>query len=150
MMLQLAINKLKDSEIQLPFFSTCIQAGFPSPADDYLESILSLDDICMVNKETTFLGRVTGKSLQDIHIYEGDIMIIDKSLKPQNGDLIVAVINSEFTAKFISINGKEFFLYPANKRFKPIRVAEFDDFKIWGVVTRVIQDVKGRYNVSDY
>lgn len=150
MMLSIKINKLKKSEIQIPFFGSCIQAGFPSPADDYLESILSLDDICMVNRETTFLGRVTGKSLNDIHVYEGDIMVIDKSLKPQNGDLIVAVINSEFTAKFISIDGNEFFLYPANKRFKPIRIAEYDDFKIWGVVTRVIQDVKGRWNVGNH
>ncbi len=144
------VFNLKASELQIPFFGSCIQCGFPSPADDYLESILSLDDICVENKETTFLGRVTGKSLEDIHVFEGDIMVIDKSLKPENGDLIVAVINSEFTAKFISINGKEFFLYPASKRFKPIRIKEYDDFKIWGVVTRVIQDVKGRYNVSHY
>jgi DNA polymerase V len=147
-MMEMEIFKTDLSTAKLPFFSACIQAGFPSPADDYLESLLSLDDICLTNRETTFLGRVAGKSLQDIHVYEGDIVVIDKSLMPQNGDLVVAVINSEFTAKFISINGKEVFLYPANKNFKPIRIAEFDDFKIWGVVTRIIQDVKGRWNVG--
>ena len=149
-MIEMEIFKTDESNVLLPFFSTCIQAGFPSPADDYLEGLLSLDDICMTNRETTFLGRVTGKSLQDIHVFEGDIMVIDKSLKPENGDLVVAVINSEFTAKFISITGNDFLLYPANKKFKPIKIAEFDDFKIWGVVTRVIQDVKGRYNVGNH
>ena len=144
----LQLFKVQPSEIQIPFFGSCIQAGFPSPADDYLEGILSLDDICMANKETTFLGRVTGKSLEDIHVYENDIMVIDKSLKAKSGDLVVAVINSEFTAKFIHIDGKECFLYPANKRFKPIRIEEYTEFKIWGVVTRIIQDVRGRWDVS--
>lgn len=148
-MSNIKISKLLASPHKIPFFASQIQAGFPSPADDYLEDILSLDDICMVNRETTFLGRVTGKSLEDIHVFEGDIMVIDKSLKPQNGDLIVAVINSEFTAKFLSLNGRDFFLYPASARFNPIRIAEYDDFKVWGVVTRIIQDVKGRWSTGN-
>lgn len=103
----------------------------------------------MVNRDTTFLGRVTGRSLEDIQVYEGDIMVIDKSLKPQNRDLVVAVINGEFTAKFLHIDGKQILLRPASKRFNPIKVAEFDDFTIWGVVTRIIQDVKGRWSTSN-
>lgn len=148
-MLILEIHRLDASYIKIPFFLNSIQAGFPSPADDYLEGLLSLDEICLTNRDTTFLGRVTGRSLEDIHVFEGDIMVIDKSLTPQNGDLVVAVINSEFTAKFISIRGREIFLCPASKKFDPIRIAEFDDFKVWGVVTRIIQDVKGRWNVGN-
>lgn len=148
-MSNIKLIKFQASNYTIPLFGSPIQAGFPSPADDYLEDILSLDEICMVNRDTTFLGRVTGKSLEDIHVYEGDIMVIDKSLSPQNGDLIVAVINSEFTAKFLYLNGKEFFLYPANQRFNPIKIAEYDNFRVWGVVTRIIQDVKGRWSTGN-
>ncbi|MFN0291202.1 LexA family protein [Pedobacter helvus] len=89
----LQIFNFTNSNVKLPLYQSRIQCGFPSPADDYLEGVLSLDEICINNKETTFLGRVTGKSLTDINIYEGDILVIDRSLKAVSGDLIVAAIS---------------------------------------------------------
>ena len=98
------LYKFKSSITELPLFLSKIQMGFPSPADDYLEEVLSLDDIGIGNAASTFLGRVTGESLKDICIYEGDIAVIDKSLKPEHRDLVVCAIDGEFNAKILHID----------------------------------------------
>ncbi|WP_295674864.1 LexA family transcriptional regulator [uncultured Mucilaginibacter sp.] len=141
---------LKKSVTDLPLFLSTIQAGFPSPADDYLEEILSLDDICISNAASTFLGRVKGSSLKDITIYEGDILVIDKSLKPNNRDLVVCAIDGEFNAKILHRDRKGIRLMSANSSFEPIIINELTDFRIWGVVTFVIQNIKNRSNDWHY
>ena len=142
--------KSAQSFTTLPLFMSAIQAGFPSPADDYLEEVLSLDDICITNPASTFLGRVKGNSLQDICIYEGDIAIIDKSLTPQNQDLVVCAIDGEFNAKILSIEKSAIRLMSANSDYKPIIVEPLSDFKVWGVITFVIQNIKSRSNGWNY
>lgn len=148
---ELIIYRFKKSDTELPFFLSTIQAGFPSPADDYLEEVLSLDDICINNAASTFLGKVKGNSLKDISIYEGDIAVIDKSLKPQNKDLVVCVVDGEFNAKILNIDKKDGIkLMSANSKYKPIVIQELNDFKVWGVITFIIQNVKCRSNDWNY
>ncbi len=147
----ITIYNFKKSETALPFFLSTIQAGFPSPADDYLEEVLSLDDVCITNQASTFLGRIKGNSLNDVCIYEGDIAVIDKAQKPKNKDLVVCAIDGEFNAKILRIEkqgGVQ--LISANAKFKPIIINELNDFKVWGVITFVIQNIKNRSNDWNY
>lgn len=145
------LYKFKSSEIELPLFLSRINCGFPSPADDYLEEVLSLDDICISNAASTFLGRITGKSLQDICLYDGDIAVIDKSLKPEHRDLVICAIDGEFNAKILHIDPLQGIrLISANPEFHPIIIQELTDFRIWGVVTYVVQNIKNRSNDWHY
>lgn len=135
----------------LPLFLSKIQMGFPSPSDDYLESVISLDDICMTNPSSTFLGRVTGKSLQDVCIYDGDIAVIDKSLKPEHNNLVICAIDGEFNAKILHIDKFQGIrLLSANSNHPPIIIQELTDFRVWGVVTFIIQNIKNRSNDWNY
>lgn len=88
---------------------------------------------------STFYGRVRGDSMQDAGVYDGDILIIDKSLEPQNGDMAVCFVDGEFTIKHIRIEKEVVWLLPANDRYKPIRVTGENDFLIWGIVTYSIK-----------
>jgi DNA polymerase V len=141
----------KQSKTALPLFLSTIQAGFPSPADDYLEEVLSLDDICIANAASTFLGRIKGDSLKDIQVFEGDIAVIDKSLNPENRDLVVCAIDGEFNAKILHMNKADTVeLHSANPKHKPIEIKELNDFRIWGVITFIIQNTKNRSNDWNY
>ena len=147
----LQVFKVKRSATELPLFLSNIQAGFPSPADDYLEECLSLDDVCIANAASTFLGRVTGQSLKDIYIYAGDIVVIDKSEKPEHRDLVVCAIDGEFNAKILHIDQLQGIrLLSANPDHAPILINELTDFRIWGVITFVIQNIKNRSNDWNY
>lgn len=145
------IFKVLKSGTELPLFLSGIRAGFPSPADDYLEDVLSLDDICIANAASTFLGRVKGSSLKDICIYEGDIVVIDKSLQPNHRDLVICAIDGEFNAKILHLDPLQGIrLLSANMDFQPIHIQELTDFRVWGVVTYVIQNVKNRSHDWNY
>jgi DNA polymerase V len=145
------IFKALKSTTELPLFLSTIQAGFPSPADDYLEDAISLDDICITNAASTFLGRVKGQSLKDICIYEGDIVVIDKSLQPEHRDLVICAIDGEFNAKVLHLDALQGIrLLSANPVFQPIIIDELTDFRIWGVVTYIIQNIKNRSNDWNY
>jgi len=145
------LYNIKKSDTELPLFLSTVQAGFPSPADDYLEEILSLDDICISNAASTFLGRIKGKSLNDIFIFEGDIAVIDKSLTPEHRNLVICAIDGEFNCKVLHVDSLQGIrLLSANPDFKPIIINELTDFRIWGVVTYVIQDIKNRSNDRQY
>ncbi len=100
-MYNLNLFKLKPSDKALPLFISHIQAGFPSPADSFIEAVISLDDICIQNPSSTILGRINGDSLKEIGLYKGDIAVIDKSLEPKDSDLVVCAIDGEFTAKIL-------------------------------------------------
>jgi len=129
------------NEMLLNFASGEISAGFPSPADDYLDVSLDLNKELIKNPSSTFLGRVKGLSMKDASIDEGDILIIDKSIEPTNNSIAVFFIDGEFTLKRIKINKSDIFLIPANSDFKPIRITEDNNFMIWGVVSYVIKKV---------
>jgi len=126
-------------------FAPGIKAGFPSPAQDYLRESLDFNRDLIAHPEATFYGKVDGDSMEDAGINDGDIAVIDRSAEPQNGDVIVAYVNNEFTIKFLDLTHREegyIELRPANKRYKPIRIDENDNFEVWGVVVWTIKNWK--------
>ena len=129
-------NKL---ELQL---APSIKAGFPSPADDYQQDRLDFNRDLIRHPETTFYGRVSGDSMVDAGICDGDIAVIDRSVEPSDGDVVVGYVNEEFTIKFLDLKHKDegfIELRPANKDYKPIRINADDDFEAWGVVVWTIK-----------
>ena len=122
------------SEITISYHNTSIQAGFPSPADDYVESPIDLNKELIPHPVSTFMGRVRGDSMKDAGIFDDDLLIIDKSLKPKNGDIAVCFIDGEFTIKYIKIGPKNVWLVPANDEYTPIKITPENDFIIWGIV----------------
>jgi DNA polymerase V len=126
---------VNSSEVQIPFYRAGIAAGFPSPATDFLESTIDLNKHFIKNPSSTFLAIAKGFSMRDAGIDNGDILIIDRSLEPGNGKIAVCVINGEFTLKRLSVSGNEIWLTSENKEFKPIKISEFHDFEIWGILT---------------
>lgn len=127
------------SSVKLPFVDEGIRAGFPSPAQDYLDLSIDLNNELIKHPSTTFYGRVKGDSLIEADIHEGDILIIDKSLEPREGDLAVCCVDGEFTLKYIKIEQDVVWLIPANKDFQPIKVTAGNEFVIWGIVTYSIK-----------
>lgn len=131
--------------LPLPFADEGIQAGFPNPAQDHIESFLDLNEALVRNPAYTFYGRVRGNSLIDANVDEGDILIIDKSERVAEGDMVVAFIDGEFTLKFIRFDKKDkdtIWLMPANSDFTPIKVTPGNEFIVWGVVTYTIKKRK--------
>jgi len=127
------------SSVELPYAEEGIRAGFPSPAQDYLDLSIDLNNELIKHPSTTFYGRVKGDSLIEADIHEGDILIIDKSLEPREGDLAVCCVDGEFTLKYIKIEQDVVWLIPANKDFQPIKVTAGNEFVIWGIVTYSIK-----------
>ena len=130
-------NKL---ELQL---APSIKAGFPSPADDYQQDRLDFNRDLIRHPETTFYGRVSGDSMVDAGSCDGDIAVIDRSVEPSDGDVVVGYVNEEFTIKFLDLKHKDegfIELRPANKDYKPIRINADDDFEVWGVVVWTIKN----------
>lgn len=132
---------LTDDKISIPLVGSSVRAGFPSPADDFIEMNLSLDSELIRNKEATFYARVEGDSMQDANIHDGDLLVIDRSLEPQNNKVAVCFIDGEFTVKRLLIKEDHILLMPENKKFAPIKVTSENDFIIWGMVTYVIKAV---------
>ena len=119
-----------------------IKAGFPSPADDYLHDSLDFNRDRIKNPEATFYGRVSGDSMIEAGICDSDIAVIDRSLQPVDGDVIVAFVNGEFTIKYLDLKPKEegyIELRPANANCLPIRIDADDNFRVWGVVVWTIK-----------
>lgn len=127
-------------------FAPTITAGFPSPADDYMHESIDFNRDMIRNPEATFYGRVSGDSMIDAGICDGDIAVIDRSAEAHNGSVIVAFLNGEFTIKYLDTThrGEGYILLrPANKNYKPIRVTDEDRFEVWGVVTWTIKKWRG-------
>jgi len=123
----------------LPLVEATISAGFPSPANDYLESRVDLNKELITNESATFYARVKGDSMYLAGINDGDLLIIDKSRTPQNGSVVVCLIDGEFTVKRLEKQGNTFYLMPENPDFKPIRIKPENSVTIWGVVTYTIK-----------
>ncbi len=138
--LQFFIPSSKE-KLLLPFVSAKVQAGFPSPADDFIETKISLDRELIKNKEATFYARVEGSSMIGANIHDGDLLVIDRSLEPRNNRIAVCFIDGEFTVKRLRIEKDHILLMPENEKFDPIKVTQDNDFVIWGVVTYIIKAV---------
>ena len=127
----------------LPLFSSRVSAGFPSPADDYLEGDLDLNEYLIRTPPATFLVRVSGNSMIGKGIYDGDLLVVDRSLEPLDRDVVVAVVEGELTVKQLRFQDKEVWLMPANRRYKPLCVTGMD-LQIWGVVSSSIHHFRKR------
>lgn len=125
-------------EVELPFAVSYVSAGFPSPADDYLEDRIDLGKYLIQNPTSTFMMRVKGNSMIDANIHDGDILVIDKSLKASDGMPVVCFLDGEFTVKTFKYTNKKAYLMPANSSFKPIEVTEEMDMRVWGVVVWIL------------
>jgi len=123
------------------FIDTGISAGFPSPADDFRETRISLDDELIQNKEATFFARVKGQSMIDAGLEDNDLLVIDRSLEPANNKIAVCFLDGEFTVKRLRVEKDEVWLQPENPDYPIIKITEDNDFVIWGIVTNVIKRV---------
>jgi DNA polymerase V len=128
----------KESQLALrPLFSCAVAAGFPSPADDYLERDLDLNGYFIQHQSATFYVRVTGDSMEKAGILDNDILVVDKSLEPRDGAIVIAVIDGELTVKRLRRRNSVVQLVPENPNYQPITVLPEQELLIWGVVTGV-------------
>ena len=118
-----------------------ISAGFPSPADDFKEIRISLDKELVKNKDATFYARVDGDSMIGAGLEDGDLLVIDRSLNPENGKIAVCLIDGDFTVKRIKKEKNKLFLIPENKKYEKIEIKEENELIIWGIVQYVIKKV---------
>ncbi len=140
MSLILDFMRCDDSVSQsIPFTNQGVSAGFPSPAEDILESTLDLNKELIRNPASTFYARVRGESMSGAEIHDGDLLVIDKMVEPFDGCIAVCYIDGEFTLKRVKFEKDYALLMPENDKYKPIRVDEYSDFKIWGVVRYCIK-----------
>jgi DNA polymerase V len=132
----------KQTKLELPLYQSLVQAGFPSPADDYLDTKLDLNKHLIEHPNSTFFVRVTGDSMIGVGIFAGDIVIVDRSPEPKHLQIVLAVVDGEFTLKTLVKKGKNIYLRPENEAYETIRITEDTDFQIWGVVTYTIHKPK--------
>ena len=134
-----SVDRTAFKEISL--FEGSVPAGFPSPAEDFVQERVSLDKILIKNQEATFFARVSGQSMIDAGINDKDLLVIDRSLEPINNKIAVCFIDGEFTVKRLRVDGAKVWLKPENPEYPIIEITEENDFLIWGVVTNVIKSV---------
>ena len=130
----------KPSKSQIPLVEG-IRAGFPSPAEDFMEPTLDLNHYVIKNPASTFYARIVGDSMEGAGISDGDIVVIDKSLEPKDGNIAVCFIDGEFTLKRILLDKGHLWLQPANPKFKPIEITEENHFLVWGIVTHIVKQL---------
>ena len=119
-----------------------VQAGFPSPASDFIDKKLDLNSLVIKNEAATFFVKVDGTSMEDANIFKDDILVVDRSINPCNGKIIIAILNGEFLVKRLKIIKNKFYLFAENPKFNPIEISKDEDFEIWGVVTYIIHKAK--------
>ena len=135
-MLKLLVPLAK-STVVLKLFSSTVAAGFPSPADDYVEKGLSMDELLIKHPSSTYLARASGDSMMECGILDGDILIIDRSITPENGDIVIAAIDGELTCKFLDLKKNQ--LISANSKYLPIKLNDTAELLIEGVVISSIR-----------
>lgn len=143
--------KKKEIDFFLPDSKPCnfpelyesrVQAGFPSPAEDYIEKKLDLNELCVAHPAATFYIRVQGESMVDANIHSGDIVVVDRALQPASGKIVLAVLDNEFTIKRLLKKNNKWILQPENKNYKAIEINKNSEFEVWGIVTFIIHQAK--------
>ncbi len=132
----------KAASYQLPLYGSKVQAGFPSPADDYIEAHLDLNSHLVKHPAATFFVIASGDSMTGAGIQSGDMLIVDKSLEAAHGKIVIAAIDGELTVKRLARLHGRVQLLPENSSFQPIDITEEQDLVIWGVVTHVIHQAE--------
>lgn len=136
------------SHLALPYADEGIQAGFPSPAQDYISESIDLNRELIRHPASTFYGRVSGDSMIGDGIEPGDILVIDRSIEPSDGDLAVCSLDGDFTLKRIALSDGNVRLIPSNEAFDPILVTQDSQFEVWGVVTYTIKQHRRQSRVK--
>jgi DNA polymerase V len=132
---------LFSTKTKRPLYLVPVSAGFPSPADDYLEGALDLNEYLIKHKAATFFWRVVGDSMIGAGIHSGDLLIVDRYEEARNGSVVVAALDGEFTVKRIEIHDGKLFLVPENPDYPLIPVHEEQSFQVWGVVKHAIHSL---------
>ena len=125
----------------LTFYKEAVECGFPSPARDFTEGTIDLNEKLIPHPNATFIVRARGDSMVGSGIYPGDLLIVDRSIKPQNESIIIAVLDGELSVKILRLKNKQVSLSSSNKNYKDVPVSEEMDFTIWGVCTNVIHNL---------
>ncbi len=129
------------NEVLPPLMADAVQAGFPSPAEHYIERELDLNDYFSHNRDAVYYVRVTGESMTGANIFPGDVLCVDRSLDFFDGAIIIASVDGEFTVKYLRKDGGRVYLEAGNPRFPPIRFSPSQDIRFWGVVTGVVRKI---------
>ncbi|AXG72137.1 LexA repressor [Kordia sp. SMS9] len=137
----LTFYKSIKGDIQLEYVEAGISAGFPSPADDFRNKRISLDEELVNDKRTTYYARVNGESMIGAGLDHDDLLVIDKKIPPKDGKIAVCYVDGEFTVKRLKITSECVYLMPANESYKPIKITEDKQLLVWGIVTYVIKKV---------
>jgi DNA polymerase V len=127
------------TRVELPFYDVGIQAGFPSPADDFIELSIDINKEYIKNRDATFFAKVKGHSMKNVGIFDGDLLIIDKSIEPQDNKIAICQIDGDFTVKRIKIDNDTVWLIAENEAFNPIKVTADNELMIWGIVVASIK-----------
>ena len=124
--------------LNCPLFLEPVAAGFPSPAEGFLDKRLDLNELVVRHPEATFFVRVSGHSMTGAHIQSGDILVVDRSIEAHDGHVVVAVLDGEFTVKRLYRRNGRCVLQPENRAYRPMPIDPEQEFEVWGVVTHVI------------
>lgn len=131
----------RTSELHRPLFACSVSAGFPSPADDYIEGKLDLNELMVANPAATFFVRVAGDSMVGAGIHHHDILVVDRSLEPINGKIVIAVVDGELTVKRLRKKGAEIYLHAENPDYPDILISEETTCEIWGVAAFAVHSL---------
>jgi len=135
------LEYIESPRYRFPVYETNISAGSPSPVEDFTEGEIDLNKYLVDNPDSTFFVRVTGDSMINAAIHEGDLLIVDRSLKPRHGKIVIASVDGMLTVKTLHKENDKTALMPANDTYQPIELAEGSEMIIWGVVTQVLHSV---------
>ena len=123
----------------VPMATSSVAAGFPSPADDYLERPLDFNELLIQNPAATFAVRIAGESMTGAGLFPNDIAVVDRSLAPKNGSIVMALVDGEFTIKRYRVRGSKIWLQAENPKYEDILVTEGAGFEIWGVICHAVR-----------
>ena len=130
--------------VTFPLFSDLVQCGFPSPAADYVEQRIDLNQLLIQHPSATYFVKASGDSMIDGGISDGDLLIVDSAITASHGDIVIAAVDGEFTVKRVSIEGDTVWLVPSNPSYPKIKVTVDNDFLVWGIVTYTIKKNRRR------
>lgn len=132
---------LYEGDTRIPYIDAGVSAGFASPAQDFLETEIDLNRELSHNRATTFYIRVSGNSMINAGIEDGDLLVVDRSLEPADGKIAICLIDGDFTVKRLKLQSGSLYLMPENPEYPPIHITEYNQFTIWGIVTYVIKAI---------
>ncbi len=125
-------------QLFIPLAIECVSAGFPSPADDYINSGIDLNEELIHNPTSTFFLRVSGHSMSNAGIQDGDLLVVDRSLNPHPGHIVIAVLDGAFTLKRLALKNETLYLEADHPNYPPIELWQYEDVQIWGVAVHSI------------